>query len=49
MYVNARLADIFAGGDGKLPELKVEDAGSNVEEPEQVESETSTKKKEAED
>ncbi|CAI5731329.1 unnamed protein product [Peronospora farinosa] len=63
VYVNARLADIFAGGDGKLPEpnveesesnveepeSNVEESESNVEEPEQAETETSTKKREAED
>jgi hypothetical protein len=26
VYVNARLADILAGGDGKLPEPEVEEA-----------------------
>ncbi|KAE8897112.1 hypothetical protein PF005_g8446 [Phytophthora fragariae] len=41
VYVNARLADILAGGDGKLPEPEVEES-------EQTE-ETKEEKKEAED
>ncbi|CAI5736877.1 unnamed protein product [Hyaloperonospora brassicae] len=40
VYVNARLADMLAGGDGKLPEVK-------VEEPEQSADEAIAKEKDA--
>ncbi|RLN58138.1 hypothetical protein BBJ29_005981 [Phytophthora kernoviae] len=45
VYVNARLADILAGGDGKLPEPKVEEPEIEATEGEENGSEAAEEKK----
>lgn len=48
VYVNARLADILAGGDGKLPEPKVEEP-EQTEEADEAKADDAAEEKEAED
>lgn len=49
VYVNARLADILAGGDGKLPEPKVEETEEEAAEGEEKDAEASEEQAAEED